>query len=109
MNAEGNSPLARLVTPNVFCRRCASPLVQALDWEHEDETSWSIVLWCPDCGHEQAAVLSRPQLLYLSMAIEEGFACILEALTELQSIAEDTGSLDFARRAQTERIRSSSR
>jgi len=104
-----DNPLGGLVTPNVFCRQCGSPLVQAVEWEREDETSWSVMLWCPECGHEQAAALGRPQLLYLSLAIEEGFVCILEALSELDCIAEEDDSLDFARRAQTERIVSSGR
>lgn len=105
MNEGIDSPFAKLVTPNVFCRRCGSPLVQAVEWEQEDETSWSVTLWCPECGHEQAAELGRPQLLYLSLAIEEGFVCLLEALSELGSIAPDGDSLDLAHRAQTERIR----
>lgn len=109
MNDGTDSPLTKLVTPNVFCRRCASPLVQAVEWEQEDETSWSVTLWCPECGHEQVASLGRPQLLYLSLAIEEGFACLLEALSELDSIAPDGNSQNLAHRAQTERIRYSGR
>lgn len=96
--------------PRIFCRSCASPLVQATDWEQEDETHWSLCLWCPDCGFEQIAVLDRPQVIYLTLAIEEGFACVLEALAELETIAEPdlAGSgreeLDLIRRARSERI-----
>jgi hypothetical protein len=79
--------------------------VQAIDWQQEDDSSWSVMLWCPECGYEQAAQLERPQLLYLSMAVEEGFAWMLEALCELDSSAPDTCGLDFPHRAQTERIR----
>jgi hypothetical protein len=96
--------------PRIFCRSCASPLVQATDWEQEDETQWSLRLWCPDCGFEQIAVLDRPQVIYLTLAIEEGFACVLEALAELETLAEPdltgpgTAELDLIRRARSERI-----
>ena len=102
---EETRPISRLVTPNVFCRSCDSPLVQAVDWEQEAESSWSVRLWCPECWFEQAATLDRPQLLYLSLAIEEGFVWVLEALSELDAISDEAGSLDFAHRAQTDRIR----
>ena len=106
MNDEKDSPLSKLVTPNVFCRACNSPLVQAIDWEQQDESNWSVNLWCPECGFEQQATLERPQLLYLSLAIEEGFVWMLEALSELNGVSTQPGSLDFAHRAQTDRIRS---
>ncbi len=107
MNDRKDSPLSGLVTPNIFCRRCASPLVQALDWEQEKDGLWSVTLWCPECRHEQAATLDRPQLLYLALAVEEGFAWVLDALSELDSDSLEHCGADFARRAQTERIRPS--
>ena len=109
MKDETDSPIAKLVTPNVFCRSCDSPLVQAGDWQQEDGSCWTVTLWCPECGFTQAATLDRPQLLYLSLAIEEGFVWVLEGLGELDSCAAGPGCLDFAHRAQTDRIRSSAR
>jgi hypothetical protein len=104
-----NKPMNRLIAPNVFCHACASPLVQAVDWEQEDESLWSIRLWCPECGFEQAATLDRPQLLYLSLALEEGFGWMLQALSELCAISAGPSSLDFAHRAQTDRIQPAGR
>jgi hypothetical protein len=101
---EGDSPLSKLATPNVFCRACHSPLVQAVDWKQVDESLWKVTLWCPECGFEQEATLERSQLLYLSLAIEEGFVWVLEALAELHGISTEPGGLDFAHRAQTDRI-----
>lgn len=95
---------ARAFAPNIFCRSCASPLVQADSWEQEEDLSWGVRLWCPECGFEQAAVLDKPQLLYLSMAVEEGFAWILEALAQLNSLTVTRGELDLVERAQTDRI-----
>jgi hypothetical protein len=106
---DGDSPLSRLVTPNVFCRSCASPLVQAIDWKRDNESSWDVSMWCPECGFEQAATLERSQLLYLSLAIEEGFVWMLEALSELHTISEEPGGLHFAHRVQTDRIPSAGR
>jgi hypothetical protein len=100
-----DKPISRLVTPNIFCRSCESPLVQALDWDQEDESSWRVRLWCPECSFEQVANLDRPQLLYLSLAVEEGFVWVLEGLSELDGLPAAAGSLDFAYRAQTDRIR----
>jgi len=92
------------MAPNVFCRSCASPLIQALDWEQEEESMWSVRLWCPDCGFEQAAVLDRAQLLYLSLAVEEGFAWMLDALSQLNAGALDSEDFDLIHRARTDRI-----
>jgi len=105
-----NSTKAGNPVPRIYCRSCASPLVQAADWEQEDGTHWSLRLWCPDCGFEQIAVLDRPQVIYLTLAIEEGFACVLEALAELETLAEpdlagpNREDLDLIRRARSERI-----
>jgi hypothetical protein len=105
-----NNAKARNPVPRIFCRSCASPLVQAADWEQEDETHWTLRLWCPDCGFEQIAVLDRPQVIYLTLAIEEGFACILEALAELETFVEsdltgpDVAELDLTKRARSDRI-----
>jgi hypothetical protein len=109
MKDGGDKQLQRSMTPNIFCRSCGSPLVQAVHWEQEEVTLWSIRLWCPECGFEQTATLDRPQLLYLSLAIEEGFAWMLEALAELSEISTGPSNLDFAHRAQTDRIRPAGR
>jgi hypothetical protein len=79
--------------------------MQAVDWEREEDAVWTISLWCPECGFEQVATLDRPQLAYLSLAIEEGFGWVLDALTELGDVSTGPSSLDFAHRAQTDRIR----
>lgn len=92
------------VAPNIFCRSCASPLVQAIDWEEEGESQWGVRLWCPECGFEQAAVLDRPQLTYLALAIEEGFARMLDALAQMNAIALATTDHDLVKKAQTDRI-----
>jgi hypothetical protein len=109
MKDSTDKPIHKLIAPNIFCRACGSPLVQAVDWEQEEESLWSIRLWCPECGFEQAATLDRPQLLYLSLAMEEGFGWVLQALAELSDISAGPSSLDFAHRAQTDRIRPAGR
>ena len=93
------------MAPNIFCRSCASPLVQAVEWEQEEDTLWSVTLWCPECGFEQVAdPLDRPQLLYLSLAVEEGFAWMLDALAQLNAGALDSADFDLVHRARTDRI-----
>jgi hypothetical protein len=101
-----DSPTSKLLAPNVFCRACDSPLVQAVDWDKDNDSFWSVRLWCPECGFDQAATLERSQLLLLSLAIEEGFVWLLEALSELSAISPEPGSVDLVHRAQTDRIRS---
>lgn len=111
----GNSERPQTVAPQVFCRSCTSPLVQASDWERKEGSRWSVRLWCPDCGFEQMAVLDRVQVTYLTLAIEEGFACALEALGEFgalcasdlvldEEIEFDGPGSDLVRRARSERI-----
>ena len=109
VNDAGDKRLQRSLTPNVFCRSCGSPLVQAVEWEQEEDALWSVRLWCPECSFEQTATLDRPQLLYLSLAIEEGFGWMLDALSELGDGSTGPSSLDFAHRAQTDRIRPAGR
>ena len=99
-----NEEKSRIVTPQIFCRSCASPLVQSTDWQRADESRWSVRLWCPECGFEQPALLDRPQVTYLSLAIEEGFACMLEALAELDTVVPAHASLDLVKRARSDRI-----
>ena len=70
----------------VFCRFCSSPLVQASDWTKEDESHWNVRLWCPECWREQMIVLDRAQAAYLSLAVEEGFATVLETFEGLDTI-----------------------
>lgn len=70
----------------MHCRSCSSPLVQASGWTKENDEHWHVRLWCPECWHEQMAVLDRAQAAYLSVAVEEGFACVLEALEGLDGI-----------------------
>ncbi len=73
-------------TLTLHCRSCSSPLIQASDWTKQADTRWSVRLWCPECWHEQTAVLDRAQAAYLSIAVEEGFASILETLEGLDGI-----------------------
>jgi hypothetical protein len=71
---------------SLYCRSCSSPLVQASSWTKQDETHWRVRLWCPECWHEQEVVLDRVQAAYLSVAVEEGFACVLETFEGLDGI-----------------------
>jgi hypothetical protein len=101
---SADSERPRIVIPQIFCHSCASPLVQATDWARADGSGWKVLLWCPECGFEQAAVLNQPQLSYLSLAIEAGFACLLEALAELDRLSPAGVALDLIKRARSERI-----
>jgi hypothetical protein len=80
----------------VYCRHCSSPLVQASGWTKDDESHWKVRLWCPECWSEQNVVLDRAQATYLSLAIEEGFACVIEAFEGLDAIV--TAEPDTERR-----------
>ncbi|NLV71761.1 MAG: hypothetical protein GXY46_04035 [Actinobacteria bacterium] len=99
-----NNDAPRAFAPIIHCRACASPLVQATDWELQDGSLWYVRLWCPECGFEQAAVLDRPQSSYLSLAIEEGFAQMLEAISQLNTGAGTGADSYLVHKAQTERI-----
>jgi hypothetical protein len=104
MTPDINKDEPRAAAANIFCRSCGSPLAQAADWDREQDSVWAVRLWCPECGFEQAAALDRSQLLYLSLAIEEGFNWMLQALAELNAVSAAPANFDFARKAQTERI-----
>ena len=104
MKESNDNGTAHTFAPHIFCRACSSPLVQASDWRPEEETFWYVRLWCPECGFEQAAVLDRPQSTYLSLAIEEGFAQMLEALGQISTKTPASTAVDLVTKAQTERI-----
>jgi hypothetical protein len=65
----------------------------------EDDSHWKARLWCPECWHDQMLVLDRAQAAYLSLAVEEGFACLLEAFEGLETMptAEPGRRLDRGR------------
>jgi hypothetical protein len=75
----------RPFVPQIFCRACCSPLIQFSDWNKIDGRNWHVRLWCPECGYEREADLEQPHVSFLSLAIEEGFALVLESLAQLES------------------------
>lgn len=79
------------VAPQIFCRSCASPLVQASNWKRDEDSCWHVRLWCPECEFDRIAILDRKQAAYLSLAIEAGFASLIEALEELHTSSGATG------------------
>ena len=71
---------------SLHCRSCSSPLIQASGWTKQDESHWRVRLWCPECWHEQTTLLDKAQSAYLSIAVEENFACFLEILEGLDTM-----------------------
>jgi len=82
--------------------------VQATEWEQDEEARWSVRLWCPECGFERNALLDKSQAGYLSLAIETGFAVVLEALDELHEL-ESAAELDLVTRIRSEQAGRTSR
>jgi hypothetical protein len=86
MTNTGDDFSRRAAAVSMYCRHCSSPLVQASGWAKQDEDHWEVRLWCPECWHDQIAVLNKTQAAHLSMAVEEGFACILDELEGFDAI-----------------------
>lgn len=105
MNNDINSEASVAAIPHLFCKACASPLIQATDWQQDIVFRWHVRLWCPECGFEREVLLEQHETARLSRAIEAGFAYLLEALFELEALAEtDAADLDLIRRVRHERI-----
>ena len=110
VSSSGRSDTHDRLVPRLFCRACASPLVQVTAWEQETRSAWKVRIVCPECGSEHLALLDHRQLVYLSLAVEEGFAFMLEALAEIQDLVDtppdgrNTAGLDLVDRACRERI-----
>ena len=66
-----------------LCARCASPLVQPLDWTRLDDEHWQVTIRCPECFDTYDVVLSQEEVNALSYKLEEGFQCLLDAVDEL--------------------------
>ena len=45
--------------PGHECPLCSSDLAYPLDWERNRETSWNLVLRCPNCEMQRRVVLGR--------------------------------------------------
>ncbi|MCL5736327.1 MAG: hypothetical protein M1274_12190 [Actinobacteria bacterium] len=109
MNGAPKGQGSNALTPEIFCKACASSLVQVGDWSQEDASNWRIRIWCPECGFERLAILGSSDVEYLSYAIEGGFARVLEALGELQDMpltdawGETALALDLVTRLKLER------
>ena len=82
-NDSFSHPTAAL---SLHCRACSSPLIQAANWTKQNDTHWEVQLWCPECWDKQTAILNKAQAAYVSLAVEEGFACVLEAFEGLDAI-----------------------
>jgi hypothetical protein len=68
--------------PHIYCQSCSSPLVQVTQWIRQDEAGWLVSFSCPECGLERSSLIDQQQAELLSFAVEEGFAVLLEALSE---------------------------
>jgi hypothetical protein len=91
--------------PQILCRACASPLIQASGWEQDENSSWHVQLWCPECGDERTVLLNRSQAGLLSLTIEAGFAALLEALEEMETLnAGRNKRFDLVGRIRDERL-----
>jgi hypothetical protein len=105
VNVGPNGEVSRALAPQIFCKACASPLVQASDWSQEDGANWRVRIWCPECSFEREAILGRSEVACLSFAIEGGFAHVLEALAELQDMpVSGETPLNLVTRLRSERI-----
>lgn len=81
-NIHGSEPQ----TFSISCRSCSSPLMQATDWARERDGVWSARLWCPECWQERRVVLDREQAIIMSLVVEEGIACLLQDLVDLDHL-----------------------
>jgi len=68
------------------CGSCSSRLVQVSDWTREASSHWSVRLWCPECWYERQVTLDQQQAMLLSLGIEDGLACLLDGLLELDEL-----------------------
>jgi hypothetical protein len=104
VNTDHDSEAENSLGPQIFCKACSSPLVQATDWA-EEEGGWRARIWCPECGFEQEVVLAKAEVAYLSLAVESGFAYLLEALAELEDMPNGGfAHFDPVARMRTERL-----
>jgi hypothetical protein len=85
MGESSKSRESHSFVPQIYCRACCSPLIQFTDWTRIDGQNWHVRLRCPECGDEREADLEQPHVRFLSIAIEEGFALMLESLVQLES------------------------
>ncbi len=80
-NPEPERPVLTLC-----CGSCSSRLVQVSDWAREQGARWSVRLWCPECWYQRRVALDQQQAMLLSLAVEDGLACLLDGLLELDEL-----------------------
>lgn len=54
------------------CVSCACSMVFPADWEEAGPESWSVVLCCPNCGHERQGVFAQDNVEDFDEQLDEG-------------------------------------
>ncbi len=54
------------------CISCACAMVFPADWEEAGPANWSVVLCCPNCGHEREGIFTQDTVDHFDEQLEEG-------------------------------------
>jgi len=54
------------------CVSCAGAMVFPADWAESGPENWSVVLCCPNCGHERTGVFAQHNVERFDEQLEEG-------------------------------------
>ena len=66
-----------------ICPRCASHLVQPLDWHEAPQGFWELALHCPNCDWSDEGVFDQDQVDALEEQLDDGLATMLSDLRRL--------------------------
>jgi hypothetical protein len=84
-----------------ICERCASELVEPVEWASAGAEQWRVALRCPNCEHWTEGVFSQECVDRFDERLDEGTSVLVEDLKRLQqaSMAEDVHRFIGALRA----------
>ncbi len=74
-----------------ICERCASELVEPVEWAAAGAERWRVALSCPNCGYSTEGVFSQECVDRFDERLDEGTELMLRELKRLQqeNLAED--------------------
>lgn len=70
--APALDPPAEPVQDLSVCVSCACEMVFPADWAQAGPASWSVVLCCPNCGHERKGTFSQDNVDRFDEQLDEG-------------------------------------
>ena len=90
---------------DLFCRKCSSPLIQAVEWTRLNEDHRSVLVRCPECFGSCEIVMDENRAHEFLLEAEEAIRSLREAAQSLERDIFRQSCEAFARALRADHIR----